>query len=150
MAQQDKIKRLLIEKAKRQLTAILEDGTKYIFRIALGSNPVGNKEKSGDGRTPEGSFHICYLNYHSSNFKSAALDYPTLPEMQKRASAGDPPICIHGHRPDVPPPDGDWTDGCIALSNTDMETLFSILETADRQASSRDPNDVWVEVEILP
>ncbi|MCO6509598.1 MAG: L,D-transpeptidase [Aridibacter famidurans] len=137
--------RIEIRKSERTLTLFDGDRTLRTYRIGLGSQPVGDKEIEGDGRTPEGDFRIFVKNPNSRFFLSVGLNYP-LPEdahrglrsgfisneerdaiVEAHESRSAPPqktalggeIYIHGHGSG-----SDWTEGCIALEDDEMKELF--------------------------
>ena len=121
---------VLVDKSDRKL--MLYQGDEMIFRtdIALGSNPVGDKRSEGDGRTPEGAYQIDRRNDRSKFYLSLGLNYPTKSQRAKAASEGRDPggdIFIHG-QPNLTPGaltlPGDWTNGCIAVSNAAMRTIW--------------------------
>jgi murein L,D-transpeptidase YafK len=102
------------------------------FRVALGRGGLMPKERAGDGRVPEGLYRISAHNPDSAYHLSLRIDYPT-PEQSAQAAArgveagGD--IMIHG----LPNGRGwvgsrhrsvDWTDGCIAVTDPEMDWLF--------------------------
>ena len=123
---------ILVEKAARRLTPWKDGAAVRTYGIALGSSPEGDKERQGDGRTPEGSFRIDRRNAASAYHLSLGLDYPQ-PEDRARAAAGgfDPggDIMIHGQPnalPDGVMMRGDWTAGCIALTNAQMREIWSV------------------------
>ena len=101
--------------------------------IALGGNPIGDKEHEGDSRTPEGRYIIDAKNPNSSFYKSLHISYPDRNDRAAARQKGVSPggaIMIHGS------PGGlamlnaagfyvDWTAGCIAVSNADMDEIFS-------------------------
>lgn len=131
---------IVVEKAKRSLT--LYAGKKPIktYRIVLGGNPVGDKEQEGDSRTPEGRYIIDAKNPNSSFHLSLHISYP---DRQDRAAArrkGVPPggaIMIHGS-PDylsalyVTGVYPDWTAGCIAVSNAEIEEIYASVRVGTR------------------
>lgn len=125
------IQRILIEKAARRMTVWQSDGPPRTFHIALGFAPSGDKGRQGDGRTPEGQFRIDRLNRQSSFHLSLGLDYPQKRHREAARKAGVDPggdIMIHGQPPQVPDgfrAKGDWTAGCIALSNAEIEEVFA-------------------------
>ncbi|WP_291729429.1 L,D-transpeptidase family protein [Leisingera sp. F5] len=139
----DRIDRILIEKSARRLTASRGGETVLEFPISLGFEPAGDKFQEGDGKTPEGTFLIDRRNPNSAYHLSLGINYPQ-PEDRVRANAagvspgGD--IFIHGQPNSVgnlitlP---GDWTAGCIAVTNEQMETLWRLAE-------------IGTEVEIRP
>lgn len=127
------VDRILIEKSARRLTVFREGEALRSYRVALGFAPVGDKERQGDGRTPEGLFRIDRRNEGSAYHLSLGLDYPR-PEDRARAAAGgyDPggDIFIHGQ------PNAlrglatlrrDWTAGCIAVSDAEIEELWRVV-----------------------
>lgn len=127
------IDRLLVEKSARRMTAY-QDGTPVrVYDIALGFSPTGNKQIEGDGKTPEGIFKINRRNAKSAFHLSLGLNYPLPDDLARAREDGTDPggdIFIHGQ------PNGlkrqekikrDWTAGCIAVSNTEMEELWAII-----------------------
>lgn len=100
-----------------------------IENIQLGGEPTGAKHFEGDQRTPEGHYAIDWSNPDSAYHLSLHISYPSEADRAYAASYGRSPggmIMIHG-QPNalaigrVP---GDWTDGCIAVSNTEMDALW--------------------------
>ncbi len=126
------IDRIEIDKSNRRLTVFREGEALRSYPIGLGRAPEGAKAEQGDGRTPEGTFRIDRRNPNSKYHLSLGLDYPQ-PEHVARARArgvsagGD--IFIHGQpnavkgRLTLP---GDWTAGCIAVSDAIIEELWRI------------------------
>jgi len=123
---------VVIEKGARQLH-LLHDGEIFrTFRIALGIVPVGDKEKEGDFKTPEGRYLLDRRNPDSDFFLSIHISYPNAKDRRDAAAAGVDPggaIMIHG-QPNVPTRSEayyrtqDWTNGCIAVSNSDMIDIW--------------------------
>lgn len=125
------VDRILVAKAARTMTLFGIDGSVHVIEgIQLGDDPVGPKRFHGDEKTPEGRFTIDYGNPASAYHLSLHIDYPR-PQDQAYArargrSAGGQ-IFIHGqpnHWPAGRVP-GDWTDGCIAVSNEEIEALWA-------------------------
>jgi murein L,D-transpeptidase YafK len=124
--------RVIIEKAARQLH-LLQDGEIFrTFKIALGIQPVGDKKQEGDFRTPEGNYILDRRNPDSDFFLSIHISYPNAMDRREAASLGVDPggaIMIHG-QPNVPTRSEayyrtrDWTNGCIAVSNSDMIDIW--------------------------
>ncbi|MBY6057678.1 murein L,D-transpeptidase family protein [Leisingera daeponensis] len=130
----DRIDRILIEKSARRLTASRGGETVLEFPIALGFAPSGDKEQEGDGKTPEGLFRINRRNPNSAYHLSLGIDYPKPDDRARAEAAGLSPggdIFIHGQPNSVgnlitlP---GDWTAGCIAVNNEQMQTLWRLAE----------------------
>lgn len=125
------VDRIIVDKTARRMALVQDGQTVREYRVALGFSPKGDKERQGDGRTPEGVYRIDRRNDQSSYHLSLGLDYPQ-PEDRARAAAGgyDPggDIMIHG-QPNALPDDmvikGDWTAGCIAVSNAEMREIWA-------------------------
>ncbi|MBC7360253.1 MAG: L,D-transpeptidase [Desulfacinum sp.] len=140
---------VFVYKDKRRLYVMDRGVLVRNYPIGLGKNPKGDKMGEGDGRTPEGTFYICVKNPRSKFYKSLALSYPTKKHAEQAFMAGllspvqyrdiilalerkvQPPwdtplggeIFIHGGGAH-----GDWTDGCIALYNSDMNELYTMAD----------------------
>ena len=123
---------VIVRKAERKLYLFRGDELLGAYRIALGLNPVGHKQRENDYRTPEGHYLLAQKNARSSFFLSILVSYPNV-EDQRRAhrrgwTAGGL-IMIHGF-PNSPSHSAayyataDWTNGCIALSNSDMVEVW--------------------------
>lgn len=121
---------ILVEKSARRLSLIQDGHTVRTYRIALGFAPTGDKQRQGDGRTPEGRFTIDRRNAASAFHLSLGLDYPRPQDRARAKAAGLDPggdIMIHGQPnrlPDGLIVKGDWTAGCIAVSNADIKEIW--------------------------
>ncbi|NWG70458.1 MAG: L,D-transpeptidase family protein [Parvularculaceae bacterium] len=131
---------ILIEKGARRMT-LYEDGrTVKTYRIALGFSPVGDKVRQGDGRTPEGVYRISLKNPNSQFHLSLKISYPDTEDRRAAARRGVDPggdIFIHGTPGrSAPYPAGasipDWTLGCIAVTNEEIEEVFSLVGVGAR------------------
>ena len=124
------IERLVVEKSARRILAYGGGRVVYtIDHIQLGAAPVGKKQFQGDEKTPEGDYTIDYGNLHSAYHLSLHISYPDAADKAYAARAGRSAggdIFIHGQPNELPSgrPSGDWTDGCIAVSNEQIETLW--------------------------
>ena len=124
--------RVLIEKGARKLH-LLQGGEIFrTFEIALGIVPVGDKKEEGDFKTPEGRYLLDRRNPNSDFFLSIRISYPDAADRREAAVAGVDPggaIMIHG-QPNVPTRSEayyrtqDWTNGCVAVSNSDMIDIW--------------------------
>jgi murein L,D-transpeptidase YafK len=126
------IDRIEIDKSARTMTVFREGEALRSYEIALGFAPEGDKTRQGDGRTPEGIFRIDRRNPQSSFHLSLGIDYPRPADIARAKATGVSPggdIFIHG-QPNLLPFDiirkGDWTHGCIAVSNVEMEELWRV------------------------
>lgn len=126
---------LRVVKSKRLLEA-WRDGIKVrTYRISLGSNPFGHKLFEGDGRTPEGSYTLDYRKADSVAYKAMHISYPSQTDRQRARQAGLKPggaIMLHGQWNgfgwfDWLLQNYDWTNGCIGLSNKDIDELWEIV-----------------------
>jgi lipoprotein-anchoring transpeptidase ErfK/SrfK len=124
--------RIVIEKGARRLRLLRGGNVIGEYPVKLGLNPYGHKQREGDFRTPEGTYHLSRRNPRSEFFLSVEVSYPNADDRARARQAGAPPgglITIHG-QPNVPrkTPDyyasNDWTDGCIAVSNSDMVDIW--------------------------
>jgi len=139
--------RIFVYKGKRRLYVIDSNVLVRDYPIGLGLQPRGDRERGGDGRTPEGEFVICVKDSASRFVKSLGLSYPDKRHAEKAFFTGAitpsefRDILLAYEKRITPPlntPLGgrmsihaggayrDWTDGCIALYDSDMEELFRI------------------------
>lgn len=128
------IDRIVVEKAARRLTLWQDGKVVRRYPVALGFAPAGDKQRQGDGKTPEGSFRIDRRNDRSKFHLSLGLDYPQA-EDRRRAKAGgyDPggDIMLHGQPSTMPVgmiAKGDWTAGCIALTNAQIDEIWRVTQ----------------------
>ena len=124
--------RVLVKKSERRLYLMRGTDVLRAYRIALGLNPAGPKERAGDFRTPEGNYRLSRRNTRSDFFLSIQVSYPNEQDMKNARRNGWQPggsIMIHGlpndprHTPDYYATQ-DWTDGCIAVTNADMVEIW--------------------------
>lgn len=126
------VDRIVVEKAARTLSLMRGAAVLRVYPARLGFAPEGDKERQGDGRTPEGAFRIDRANPDSRYHLSLGLDYPRAEDRARAAAGGYDPggdIFIHGQPLGL---DGaryiaaDWTAGCIAVSNAAMEEIWQV------------------------
>ena len=121
---------VVVDKTARTLSAYANGVLlRRIEGIQLGDAPRGHKRFEGDERTPEGRYEIDWGNEASSYHLSLHISYPNEADRAFAAAQGRSPggmIMIHG-QPNALPfgrVPGDWTDGCIAVSNEEMRWLW--------------------------
>ncbi len=123
---------VVVRKAEHKLYLYQGDRLLGAYRIALGLNPNGQKEREHDFRTPEGRYVLARRNTRSDYFLSIQVSYPNKDDERRARKNGWAPggaIMIHG-LPNTPRhtpayySSTDWTDGCIALSNSDMVEVW--------------------------
>lgn len=126
-----------VDKAARTLSLIGNGVVLHRFSIRLGGAPIGHKQREGDHRTPEGRYLLDFRKADSAFYRAIHVSYPNRQDRANARRLGVPPggaIMIHGQ------PNGlrleadstttipyDWTDGCIALSNADMTTVWKLV-----------------------
>jgi murein L,D-transpeptidase YafK len=121
---------VLVLKAERKLLLLNGETVLKTYRISLGGHPVGSKAMEGDRKTPEGKYVLDWHNAQSDFYKSIHISYPNQADLARAAKLGVPPgadLFIHGlpndyQGPSKPP--GDWTNGCIAVSNAEMDEIW--------------------------
>ncbi len=122
------ITQLLLHKDRRKMYMLHKEDVVKSFQVRLGFNPNGHKLRQGDGRTPEGLYHIDRRNYNSAFYLSLGISYPNIRDVARSRAAGVSPggdIFIHGGpRSAKEGRKRDWTAGCIALRNGDMREVF--------------------------
>ena len=127
-----KIDEVLVYKSQRLMKLMAGKTVVAQYRISLGANPIGHKQQQGDSRTPQGQYSIDYRNPHSRFYRSLHISYPNKHDRALARRRGVSPggdIYIHG----LPNGQGalaavysyiDWTDGCIAVSNSAMRVIW--------------------------
>lgn len=128
----DTADRVLVIKSKKMLYLQKEGKTFASYPVVFGNQPKGHKEKEGDGRTPEGQYIIDEKKEDSGYYKALHISYPNEKDIAAAKAKGVKPggkIYIHGQK------NGygwaarvtqtiNWTKGCIALTNKDMEKVW--------------------------
>lgn len=121
-----------VDKGARTLTLVRDGQPLKTYAVSLGGAPAGHKRQEGDERTPEGRYVLDYRNPNSFAHLSLHVSYPDSADQARARAAGVPPggmIMVHGitnglgwmgrlHRL------VDWTDGCIAVTNREMDEIW--------------------------
>ena len=118
-----------VHKADRKMYLVHNDRVIRSYDIALGFAPVGHKQIEGDGRTPEGAYRISHRNPDSDYHLSLGISYPDWDDAAFAEAAGHRPggdIFIHGG-PKGTPDRRDWTAGCIAVTDKEMERIYAMV-----------------------
>lgn len=124
---------LIVDKSERLMVAYAGGEPVRAWRgLQFGDQPLGHKRFEGDERTPEGRYVIAGRNPQSAFHLSLKVSYPNAADrayarQHGRSPGGD--IFLHG-QPNALPAGrvpGDWTDGCIALSNEEIEELWRLV-----------------------
>ena len=123
--------KILIEKNARRLTLFCKDKAIKTYKVALGGNPKGPKEREGDNKTPEGIYVIDSRKTNSHYYLALHISYPNEKDKKRAKELGVSPggdIMIHGIRNGL----GwigklhtwiDWTKGCIAVTNDEIDEI---------------------------
>jgi hypothetical protein len=143
---------VVVHKSKRNLALCKSGALVKNYLVGLGFAPVGDKVQQGDGKTPEGVFYVSEKNPTSSYYKALLVSYPDKDDAARGLAAGlitaaqkaaidkaqdgcsAPPssgglgglIEIHGGETY-----GDWTAGCVAISDSGMDDLFAVMDVGD-------------------
>ena len=115
-------------KSTRRMELLRDGKVLHSYRIALGDAPIGRKRQQGDERTPEGDYRITYRNAQSRFHLSLRVSYPNQADREQAGKRGVDPggdIMIHGSTP--PGYTRDWTDGCIAVTNAQIEEIWRLV-----------------------
>ena len=127
--------KVLIEKKERRLTLLSQGEVIKTYKIALGGNPVGPKERQGDNKTPEGAYIIDSRNGDSGYHLSLHISYPNEKDKIRAKEHGVSPggdIMIHGIKNGLSlvgasHAEVDWTKGCIAVTDEEMEEIYKLV-----------------------
>ncbi|NJC87232.1 MAG: tetratricopeptide repeat protein [Desulfuromonas sp.] len=127
--------KILIEKKERRLTLLSKGEALKTYRIALGGNPIGPKERQGDNKTPEGIYFIDAKNQGSQYHLSLHISYPNESDRKRARELGVSPggdIMIHGIKNGFSwvgdsHAEVDWTKGCIALTDEEIEEIYKFV-----------------------
>lgn len=127
---------------KHQRLMMIKSGNEIIksYQIALGKNPFGKKEFEGDHKTPEGEYTINDKSTTSKFYKNLGISYPNDTDLKQANALGKNPgglIKIHGFPNEF---NGDqelgkktdWTEGCIAVTNTEMDEIYEIVSIGSK------------------
>lgn len=125
------VTRVVVFKRQRRMLLLHRGQALKHYRIALGFAPTGDKKISGDGKTPEGHYLIDRRNPDSRFHLSLGINYPNARDIAEAKEMGHDPggdIFIHG-RGKLTNLLMDWTWGCIAVSNKEIEEVYAMVRT---------------------
>lgn len=130
------VEHIVVEKSKRTLKLIGKGKVLKEYRITLGFTPKGHKVFQGDGRTPEGTYSISAKKPNSQFYKSLKISYPNRSDGMRARQMGKDPggeIYIHGGPRNNPDDKSrDWTAGCIAVTDREIEEIYSYVGLGTR------------------
>lgn len=124
------VTQVLVNKTERKMYLFHNDKVLKEYNVSLGFAPAGHKQFEGDGKTPEGRYTISHRNPKSEFHLSLGINYPNDADRAHAAANGKPPggdIFIHGG-PNRKVTKRDWTAGCIAVTDRQMETIYSMVK----------------------
>jgi murein L,D-transpeptidase YafK len=130
------VDRILVEKSKRTMSLMSGSEVLRTYKVALGTQPVGAKDRQGDHKTPEGVYSVDRKAPNSKFYKALHLSYPSATDRENAKKLGVDPggdVEIHGlgdyfgwfgslHRLK------DWTDGCIAVTNEEIDEIYPVVQ----------------------
>lgn len=125
--------RMIVVKKDRTLTLMNGEKVLKVYKVALGSDPIGPKRMEGDHKTPEGTYVLDRRNSKSKFYRSIHISYPSKEDRERAHGLGVSPggdVMVHGL------PNGfgwlaathralDWTDGCIAVTDQEMDEIWN-------------------------
>lgn len=137
LSKNSKIDYILVEKSKRKMNVFSKGELLKTYTISLGDNPIGHKEYEGDEKTPEGIYTINAKNPLGGYHKNLGISYPNNEDRKHAKELGKPvggDVKIHSLK------NGrgfigkfqrwkDWTNGCIAVTNDEMDELYNSTAT---------------------
>lgn len=121
------VTQVLVKKADRKLYLLNGKTVLRSYAIELGFNPEGHKKIEGDGRTPEGLYYITHRNPNSTYHLSLGVSYPNDQDRARARKLGKSPggdIFIHGRGRLARGAGKDWTAGCVAVTDQEIEEIY--------------------------
>lgn len=129
--------KVVVKKSARMLYLLKDEAVFKKYHVTLGQEPIGHKEYEGDMKTPEGVYLLDYRQFSNDYYKSLHVSYPNTKDKAHAKRLGKSPggmIMVHGTPPawSLSPYGGwmnfliDWTEGCIAMSNDDMDEVWEL------------------------
>jgi murein L,D-transpeptidase YafK len=131
-----KADRVVVLKTERKLILMQGDLMLRVYRVALGRYPMGHKQQEGDARTPEGAYTLDFKLKDSDFYRAIHVSYPNERDISYARARGVEPggkIMIHGlpnkmRATRVGHPTIDWTQGCIAVTNVEMDEIWGMVD----------------------
>ena len=123
---------IVVNKGARHMYLLNEQTIIKSYDVDLGRVPMGHKQFYGDGKTPEGLYRIDRRNPNSSYHLSVGISYPNTADRAFAESVGRRPggdIFIHGQPNKGRAKGRDWTEGCIAVKNEEIEEIYAMVRT---------------------
>jgi murein L,D-transpeptidase YafK len=125
------VTRVIVLKGERKMYLMHGNKALKSYDVGLGFAPVDHKRREGDGRTPEGHYVIDRRNPNSEFYLSIGISYPNARDRAYAARNGFSPggdIFIHGRPKIYQNGQRDWTLGCIAVTNREIEEIYAMVK----------------------
>lgn len=130
------VDKVVVYKMRHQMLLLKKDKIVRSYWIALSDRPQGHKVQRGDRRTPEGLYTLDYVKENSSYHRAFHISYPNMKDLEEARYLGVDPggmIMVHGQPPvnseyHETVQRSDWTNGCIALLNPEMDEFISLVD----------------------
>lgn len=122
---------IVVDKSDRKMWLLSGNDVLKTYNIELGGNPVGHKQFEGDRKTPEGTYYIDRRNPNSNFHLSLGISYPNEADRAFAAAQGRSPggdIFIHGRGDKPGSRRPDWTAGCIAVRDREIEEIYAMVK----------------------
>lgn len=126
------VTQIVVNKGAREMFLLHNGEVLRAYDIGLGFAPAGDKTIRGDGKTPEGDYHIDRRNPESQFYLSLGISYPNARDRAEARALGKSPggdIFIHGRPWKYRKGGTDWTAGCIAVTNAEMREIYAMVRT---------------------
>ncbi|WP_308916193.1 L,D-transpeptidase family protein [Jannaschia sp. LMIT008] len=124
------VTRIIVQKTQRRMHLLHGNVALETYDVQLGFTATGHKQQYGDGRTPEGRYHIDRRNPDSRFYLSVGIDYPNAVDRARAKERGVDPggdIFIHGWGETRRGRSQDWTAGCVAVTNREMRHVYAMV-----------------------
>lgn len=121
---------VVVNKGQRRMHLLHNETVLESYDIQLGFEPIGHKQFEGDGKTPEGLYRIDRRNPNSEFHLSLGISYPDTADVafaQENGKSAGGDIFIHGQQSAFKKSEGDWTWGCIAVKNEEIEDIYAMV-----------------------
>ncbi len=125
------VTRVIVQKEARRMYLLHYGEVLKDYDVGLGFAPVGDKKVEGDGKTPEGNYIIDRRNPNSQFHLSLGVSYPNEQDRAEAEELGESPggdIFIHGRPREYRKGGRDWTWGCIAVTNREIEDIYAMVK----------------------
>ena len=123
---------VVVNKGARNMYLLHHGDILESYRFDLGFAPQGHKQIEGDGKTPEGTYFVDRRNPNSRFHLSIGISYPNADDIAQARAMGKSPggdIFIHGQPNAFKANSPDWTWGCIAVKNREIEDIYAMVRT---------------------